>query len=248
MGLLDFTDEFLEVFERWDGTVGAPSPENRKTQRVRVYKNAFVENVLATSHPILPGVWFGGFIVYGLYAAVVGEQGPVLGLGVYFLGVLAFTLIEYLLHRFPFHYQGDGSRSARLRLFLMHGYHHEFPNDPWRLVAPPIMSWPVALVVGFAYWLMFGFGDWWFIVFGGTCAGYLYYDWAHYYTHHARNPRTWFGKTIRRAHAVHHYKLHDLNMGISSPLWDLVFGTFGWSTAAQKEAMQQLKDVERSTG
>ena len=241
-----FTEEFIEVFEAWDGEVGAPSPANRKKNRLRVYKNAFVENVLATSHPALPGLWFGPFVLFGLYAAFTASIGALPGVALFLAGVLGFTLVEYLLHRFPFHYKGSGSRAARLRLFLMHGYHHQFPNDKWRLVAPPLMSWPIALVLIAVYGLLFPGVMW--IVFGGTCAGYLAYDWIHYYTHHRRNPRTWLGKTLRKAHAVHHYSLFHLNMGISSPLWDVCFGTFAWSEQTVRQALKESRAVEKSQG
>ncbi len=241
-----FTDEFEEVFAAWDGTVAAPSLENRKKNRIRVYKNSFVENVLATSHPALPGLWFGPFIAYGIYVAFTGWTGPLMGLGLVVLGALAFTLIEYLLHRFPFHWHGGDKRRGRLRLFLMHGYHHQFPNDKTRLVAPPLMSWPLAAILIGLYWLLIPSLMW--VVFAGTCVGYLFYDWAHYYTHHARNPTFWLGKVIRRSHAVHHYQLFHLNMGISSPLWDVVFGTFGWSKAAQRQAVKESRAVEKSQG
>jgi len=244
LGLFDFTDEFEAAFARWDGTVGAPSPENRKLDRLVVYRNTFIENVLATSHPALPGVWFGGFVVYGIFVAVTGSAGPIFGVALFLAGILAFTLLEYLLHRFPFHVDPGETRSGRLRLFLMHGYHHQFPNDKWRLVAPPLLSWPIAVVVAGTYWLTMGNELMW-IAFGGTCVGYLGYDWIHYYTHHFRNPKTRVGKMLRRAHAVHHYRLFHLNMGISSPLWDWVFGTFAWSDETVKGAMAETRRIER---
>jgi sterol desaturase/sphingolipid hydroxylase (fatty acid hydroxylase superfamily) len=86
------------------------------------------------------------------------------------------------------------------------------------------------------------------IVFGGTCAGYLAYDWIHFYTHHGRNPRTWIGKTLRTAHAAHHYSVFHLNMGISTPLWDVVFGTFGWSKDRMRAALKESRAVENSQG
>ena len=106
---------------------------------------------------------------------------------------------------------------------MAHGYHHEFPRDPYRLVAPPFMSWPLALVIGTGYAL--GFGALWTPLFAGTVAGYLAYDWIHYYAHHAR-PKTRIGRFMQRYHLQHHYRDHDAHFGISCPLWDLVFGTY----------------------
>jgi 4-hydroxysphinganine ceramide fatty acyl 2-hydroxylase len=246
VSLFAFTEEFEETVQRWNGRIGAPSPENRKKNRIRVYKNSFVEHVLASSHPVLPGVWFGGFIAYGAFLALTGPAGPGPGVAVYLLGVLSFTLLEYLLHRFLFHYLPDNSYRSRVRLFLMHGLHHEFPNDRYRLVAPPLMSWPVAVVVFAVYWALLPRSLAW-ILFGGTTLGYLFYDWVHYATHHFRSPKTRLMKILRRAHAVHHYKLFHLNMGISSPLWDLVFGTFAWSEETVRAAMAESRQVEEQS-
>jgi sterol desaturase/sphingolipid hydroxylase (fatty acid hydroxylase superfamily) len=244
MGLFDFTDELIETVERWDGKVGAPSAENRKKTRLRVYKNRIIEDYFATSHPILPGVWFGPFIAYGFFLIGTTERGPLVGGGLFMLGVLAWTLLEYCLHRWPFHYQWGTSFKAKLRLFLIHGYHHEFPNDRWRLVAPPVLSWPIGLVVAGLYWLVFRGDPAWMLPFTGTLLGYLAYDWMHYYTHHGR-PTLWVLKVIRRAHMVHHFKLFHMNMGISSPLWDFPFGTFAWSEGTVKEAMEEARELEK---
>jgi sterol desaturase/sphingolipid hydroxylase (fatty acid hydroxylase superfamily) len=243
MGILDFTDDFEAALERWDGRVEAPSPENRHIERLVVFRNPFIENVLATSHPALPGVWFGGFVAYGLFVAGTGTSGPAVGILLFGSGALAFSLLEYLLHRFPFHLDPGETRAGKVTVYLMHGYHHQFPNDKWRLVAPPLLSWPIAVCVATTQWLLFG-TEWMWILFGGTCVGYLAYDWIHYYTHHFRSPKTWVGKKLRRAHAVHHYKLFHLNMGISSPLWDLVFGTFAWSDSTVREAMAETRRLE----
>ena len=78
MGLLDLTDECKLAIDRWNGVVGPPDPRNRGTKRLRVFKNDFVENVLATSHPALPIVWFGGIIAYGAWSA--WAIGPEVGL------------------------------------------------------------------------------------------------------------------------------------------------------------------------
>lgn len=64
----------------------------------------------------------------------------------------------------------------------------------------------------------------WLAWFAGTVTGYIVYDWVHCYTHHCR-PTKRIGKFIRRYHMEHHYRDHDSHFGISSPLWDYIFGT-----------------------
>ena len=113
----------------------------------------------------------------------------------------------------------------KFRQFMVHGYHHEFPNDKLRLVAPPLMSWPIAAVVLVLYHYLFGALMW--AVFAGTAAGYVAYDWIHYYTHHFK-PGNPVGKWLKSYHLLHHFDELDGHgrYGVSSPLWDFVFGTY----------------------
>jgi sterol desaturase/sphingolipid hydroxylase (fatty acid hydroxylase superfamily) len=171
-------------------------------------------------------------ISYGLYRGYTAGRTVLECAGLIFVGYLIWTLIEYLLHRNVFHMSAERPED-KLRAFLTHGYHHDFPDDRMRLVAPPVMSWvPTAIIVAGLY-LIFGpnyFGP----VAAGTAAGYVAYDWIHFYTHHAR-PTSRVGKFLRRYHMVHHYKDSEANFGISSPLWDYVFGTVS-SKLAMKES------------
>jgi sterol desaturase/sphingolipid hydroxylase (fatty acid hydroxylase superfamily) len=57
-------------------------------------------------------------------------------------------------------------------------------------------------------------------------AGYLVYDMTHYATHHLPM-RSRYAKFLKRYHMAHHYKSPDALYGVSSPVWDRVFGTAG---------------------
>jgi sterol desaturase/sphingolipid hydroxylase (fatty acid hydroxylase superfamily) len=136
---------------------------------------------------------------------------------------LVWSLVEYVLHRFIFHMDAR-TRKQRLRAFLMHGYHHEYPNDKLRLVAPPLMSWPIGLVLAaMSRWLLGS--DNWLPFYAGIAIGYLAYDYVHYYSHHFR-PKRGLGKWLRAYHMLHHYESRESRFGVSSPLWDFVFGTY----------------------
>lgn len=221
MSLLKFTPEFTEAVNRWDGRVGAPHPENRKKNGISVYENPFVEKYFARAHPLLPGVWTIPLIGFALYKGwTTSGLRPVMVLAFFGLGVLVWSLFEYLLHRFIFHMRPSDDFNSKARMFMFHGYHHEFPNDKHRLVAPLIMSLPLGAMFGVIYFFLAG--NAWLPMLAGTALGYLSYDWIHYYTHHFR-PKKGIGKYLRRFHMVHHYKDWDRNHGISSPLWDLFF-------------------------
>jgi dihydroceramide fatty acyl 2-hydroxylase len=138
------------------------------------------------------------------------------------LGYAIWTLSEYLGHRYLFHTVFPGKLGARLH-FLIHGVHHVHPNDPLRLVMPPLLSLPIMLVALVVARLLFGL-PLGYPTLMGFIIGYLGYDMVHYYTHHA-NPKTWVGLTLRRLHMLHHYRDHDRGYGVSAPYWDYVFGT-----------------------
>jgi sterol desaturase/sphingolipid hydroxylase (fatty acid hydroxylase superfamily) len=137
-------------------------------------------------------------------------------------GYLFWTLTEYWLHRVIFHFEPEDGPGARLH-WIMHGVHHDHPNDPMRLVMPPSVSVPLSALfyVGFYFVL----GDTYALAFGaGFFGGYLLYDMTHYHLHH-HTPRTRAGKRLRELHMRHHFQDDARGFGVSAPWWDLVFGT-----------------------
>lgn len=225
MGIFDTTDEWKEALSAWDGIKDRPAPANRKRDRgFKVLQNDFMEKYIGTSHWAMPGVWFIPAAAFCMYGSVQWAGLSLAFSAVLFVvGLFAWTLVEYLLHRWVFHLRPASNMRLRELQFVMHGYHHEFPNDPGRLVAPPALSWPIAAALIIIYSILFGH-HWW-ALFAGTSIGYLGYDWMHYYTHHAV-PRFRLGKFMRRFHLEHHFACADFQYGLSSPLWDSVFRSF----------------------
>jgi dihydroceramide fatty acyl 2-hydroxylase len=139
-------------------------------------------------------------------------------------GVVAWQLLEYVIHRFAFHARVSSYWGITLH-FLLHGCHHKFPLDSLRLVFPPV---PAALVVASVHTaLHLALPRRMALpLFAGMGVGYVAYDCLHYLVHHhgSKLPGTAL-QTLRRRHAQHHYKDGDKGFGISSPLFDVVFGT-----------------------
>jgi sterol desaturase/sphingolipid hydroxylase (fatty acid hydroxylase superfamily) len=106
----------------------------------------------------------------------------------------------------------------------VHGYHHVFPDDKNRLVAPPLMSWPLAGIFAVATHGMLP-ANGWLSAYAGLTVGYLAYDYIHYYTHHFR-PKRGPGRWLRAYHMLHHFDDRRSRFGVSSPLWDVVFRTY----------------------
>jgi sterol desaturase/sphingolipid hydroxylase (fatty acid hydroxylase superfamily) len=137
-------------------------------------------------------------------------------------GYLFWTLTEYWLHRIVFHFEPEQGIGAKLH-WIIHGVHHDHPNDPLRLVMPPSVSIPLAVLFIWGFSAVIGTPG--FLPFGaGFLAGYLFYDMLHYHVHHHR-PKTALGKRLRELHMRHHFQSHETGYGVSAPFWDHVFGT-----------------------
>jgi dihydroceramide fatty acyl 2-hydroxylase len=172
-------------------------------------------------HPAVPAVLYGPVIALLLATGIDrADLAPAVG---WALGGYAFwTLTEYWLHRVVFHFEPEDGLGARLH-WMIHGVHHDHPNDPLRLVMPPSASVPLALAFCGLFWLVLGaiaapaFA-------AGFLAGYLAYDMLHYHMHHHR-PRTRVGRRLRELHMRHHFQDPESGFGVSAPWWDHVFGT-----------------------
>jgi dihydroceramide fatty acyl 2-hydroxylase len=137
-------------------------------------------------------------------------------------GWLFWTLTEYWMHRAVFHFEPDEGPGARLH-WIIHGVHHDHPNDPMRLVMPPSVSVPLASLFLVVFWAVFGVA--WGASFGaGFLSGYLVYDMLHFHLHH-HVPRTRLGRWLRELHMRHHFQDDSTGYGISAPFWDHVFRT-----------------------
>jgi len=149
-------------------------------------------------------------------------------------GVIAWTLAEYLIHRHLFHFEPRGRLTKQL-FWLFHGIHHDYPNDSRRLVMPPAVSVPLALLFYAGYLVLLGkprvdpF-------FAGFLTGYLAYDMIHYAIHHLAWRRSRIGLFLKQHHFRHHFQDGDRGFGVSSPLWDYVFGTRHLPAAPEREA------------
>jgi dihydroceramide fatty acyl 2-hydroxylase len=172
-------------------------------------------------HHLVPVVIFLPVITI-LFAYGIDRVGFVPSLGYALGGYVLWTLAEYWIHRVIFHFEPEDGLGARLH-WMVHGVHHDHPNDPLRLVMPPAASVPLALVFYAAFWLVLG-PDRAFAFGAGFLAGYLAYDMIHYALHH-HTPRTRMGKWLRELHMRHHFQDDERGFGISAPYWDRVFGT-----------------------
>jgi dihydroceramide fatty acyl 2-hydroxylase len=137
-------------------------------------------------------------------------------------GYLFWTLTEYWLHRVVLHFEPERGIGARLH-WMFHGAHHEHPNNPEFVVAPPIVSVPLGALFCFVFFLVLG-SPAWLAFAAGFIAGYLVYDLTHFRLHQ-RHPRTRLGRILREQHMRHHFQDGTRSFGVTAPYWDRVFGT-----------------------
>ena len=176
---------------------------------------------LSRVHPLVPLVIFGPAIAVMLVLGIQRLEALPLVLAVVG-GYFFWTLTEYWIHRIVFHFEPEKGIGARLH-WIIHGVHHDHPNDRMRLVMPPGASIPLAALFFGLFWLVFGLPTA-YPLFAGFLVGYLIYDYTHYYLHHFV-PRSDFGKRLREQHMRHHFQDHRYGFGVSTPLWDAVFRT-----------------------
>lgn len=191
----------------------------------RMFRVDWIEKYLSRVKPWHVLIVWVPVISYLIYR---GLQGPGISVGS-FLGTLVggvvfWTLLEYVLHRWVFHFTpGPNSELSQDVHFLIHGVHHDWPHDPDRLVMPPVMSILLAIVLGYPIFLVVG-PRYFDPFFAGLVIGYIWYDMTHYAVHHVK-PRTDAGAKLRKHHYLHHFKTPEARFGVSTPIWDLVFGT-----------------------
>ncbi len=194
---------------------------SNKNETVRMFESDFME-FFSRVHPVIPLALYLPVVGYMLYVSLWRRQLSFVAVAALFLlGILLWTLIEYLIHRYIFHYEPKTRWGKQLH-FVIHGVHHDYPNDARRLVMPPAISIPLAFLFFGLFFLIFGSLA--PAVFAGLVFGYLCYDMLHYATHHlAMKSGVWLW--LKQYHLRHHFKDDHVGYGISSPLWDYVFRT-----------------------
>ena len=150
-------------------------------------------------HPAVPAIVFLPVVVGGIWLGI--DRGLSVGMTalLFLAGIAIWTLTEYWLHRLVFHWQPKFPGGDRLH-FIIHGVHHDHPNDAMRLVMPPAVSIPLAALFLGLYVLIFGSTDA-FPAFSGFIAGYLTYDYTHYHLHHHVPKTTVREEAARAPHA-----------------------------------------------
>ncbi|MFQ5701791.1 MAG: sterol desaturase family protein [Acidobacteriota bacterium] len=201
---------------------------SNEDRSVPLFKNLLLDALTRVRWYIVPLFWLP-VIAYSLAQALGRAEGrPLVTLAGLAAGLALWTIAEYILHRFVFHFEPSLGPLRRLH-YLMHGVHHDYPKDSRRLVMPPWVAVILACPFIGLFRAALGPGALFFSVSSGFLTGYLIYDMIHYALHHA--PLThpaWL--LLKQHHMRHHYRDPSHNYGVSSTLWDIVFRSTGQTT------------------
>lgn len=206
--------------------------------QARLFENPVLE-ALTKAHPLV--IWgmyipILSFLLYKASTAFTFSAAQVWG--VFALGFFGWTLFEYIAHRFLFHMEPKSAAGKKIA-YILHGNHHHFPRDKQRLFMPPLPSIIIASAIfGVMYLAM---GNYAFMFFPGFMLGYLMYGSTHYAIH-AWNPPTKWMKPLWRNHHLHHYKDQHRGFGVSTTIWDRVFGTM-WDLKKEKEDKDKVREL-----
>lgn len=211
---------------------------SNKDETVRMFKSDFLEAFSRVHYTVPLYIYIPVILYLGYRSVVVYEFQFLTILSMILIGMFTWTLTEYTLHRFVFHYEPKSDWGKRLH-FIMHGVHHDYPNDSKRLVMPPSVSIPLAVLFYILFSAILG-STYVAPFFMGFLIGYLYYDLTHYAVHHF-NMHSKFWLTIKNHHMKHHYQDSTKGFGVSSPLWDIIIGTNYPVTKNKKEVLRQEK-------
>ena len=206
--------------------------------QARLFKSDFLE-MLTKTHPLIIWGMYIPILTYMIYLAKENFSFSTNRIMLTLMGGLLFwTLFEYIAHRFLFHWVSESAFGKKFT-YTLHGNHHHYPRDRQRLFMPPVPSLMMSSIIfGMVYLVM---GAHTFMFFPGFIFGYLTYGTMHYAIHAWNPPFKWM-KPLWRNHHLHHYKNEHLGFGVSSTLWDHVFGTM-FDLKKEKEDKEKVKAI-----
>ncbi len=206
--------------------------------QAKLFKNPYLEK-LTKGHPlVIWSLYMPVLIGFPYYASsqLHFSAGKIATL--FFVAMFFWSFAEYLLHRFVFHWMAESELGEKI-IYVMHGNHHHYPRDRERLFMPPLPSLILAtFVFGLCYLVL---RQYTFAFFPGFMLGYLLYASMHYAIHAWNPPFKWM-KPLWRNHHLHHYKNEEKGFGVSSTLWDRIFGTM-FDLKREKEDKERVKEL-----
>lgn len=197
-------------------------PVIKTNGHARLFKNPLLE-FLTISSPLESTItsisisicfcWLGYFLTpeYGVLKATV-----------YFLcGIMSWSLFEYILHRYLFHIAENAFPGSKRLAYLLHGVHHEYPKDVSRTLMPFVPKVLFSMLFFGLFYVILGQNGPFFTA--GFLIGYYLYSMLHYAIHHFKAPARF--RFLWEHHLLHHHLYNEKAFGVSTTIWDKLFGT-----------------------
>lgn len=195
-----------------------------------LFRNPILEKLARTHISIPLIIYFVGSTILLYINFSRGYTGTWQGIGIFFLGMFAWTWFEYFMHKRIFHMAPTNKLKERIQ-YTFHGVHHEYPRDKTRLAMPPVAAMIILTVLFFLFKLIMGIYVFTFLP--GFVIGYALYLLVHYSIHAFKPPKNALN-VLWINHSIHHYKDDTVAYGVSSPLWDMIIGTMPKNTYKRK--------------
>nr|XP_043622468.1 dihydroceramide fatty acyl 2-hydroxylase FAH1 [Erigeron canadensis] len=200
----------------------------------RFFASDFWESLTKNEWYVIPSIWLPVVCWYISKSLKMGNSLPQI-VTVLVLGIFVWSLMEYSLHRFLFHIKTK-SYWGNTAHYLLHGCHHKHPQDGLRLVFPPTAT-AILLVPFWQLIKLISTPSAAPTLFAGVLLGYVMYDVTHYYLHHGQ-PKSEVPRNLKKYHLNHHFRIQNKGFGITSSLWDKLFGTLPQTKSLEKERKQ----------
>lgn len=182
-----------------------------------------------------------GLTLIGLVYTLIDAGRPQVWLSLV-VGMLTYSVSEYLTHRFVFHMKAPKHPVLLRFMKRIHYDHHTDPKDLKLLFLPIWYSLPNVVLAGLIFWIITGSIPC-TVAFATGIGGFLlYYEWTHFTAHRAIIPKTRFARYMKRVHLWHHYKNENYWYGVTHPGMDVLMGTY--KDEREVERSQTAKDLE----
>lgn len=151
-------------------------------------------------------------------------------------GFLAFTLLEYIAHRYIFHLRSK-NKKLTIMAYNIHGVHHKFPADLSKYYTPVYGKALVAVIISILFYSLLG--NMAFGISAGFLPGYAMYLTVHCFVHYYYPPNNVL-HILWEMHEIHHHINVKVAYGVSCPVWDFIFLTLPSKTDFKKYKIANL--------
>jgi sterol desaturase/sphingolipid hydroxylase (fatty acid hydroxylase superfamily) len=160
------------------------------------------------------------------------------------IGLLIWGLYEYAVHRWVLHHE-PSENGFDLPGNRTHLKHHADPLSLERLSVQLSESVPVSVVYCLIAWAVTGSWQAMTYLYTGLMAGYFFYEYLDFQAHHGMS-RSRFVRYFRKYHLMHHHYDAKVRYGVTSPLFDYIFGTYHITKATKPRRIVQPRQEMKS--